>query len=111
MNKRVQSKFSLQKKSATPNVADFNVINYIKPAQPAVPMQAAHAIQKRRPKATAMIDITIPAVAIPLFAGLLLPRAPKIIPTIPIITEMKPNPMKENTNATIPSTNDATAIL
>ena len=57
-----------------------------------------------------MMEQTIPAVAIPAFAGSALPRTPIIIPTIPQIRPIQITPNAPKTIAIIPKTNDATAI-
>lgn len=73
-----------------------------------------HAVQTTQltkisaPKASAMIESTIPAVAIP-FGVFFFPEIPKASPTMPIITAMIENhPVKRNTKARIPNTMDAT---
>lgn len=83
------------------------IICYAKLAKP--PTHAAQAIHITRPKATAIIDITMPAVAIPRFATFFFPNAPRMIPIIPRRTDNHPSPIKGKTNAHIPNTNDATA--
>ena len=60
------------------------------------------------PKASAMIESTIPAVAIP-FGVFFFPEIPKASPTTPMITDMiATHPVKRKTMESIPNTIEAT---
>lgn len=71
-------------------------------------MQTIQLTKIRVPKASAMIESTIPAVAIP-FGVFFFPIIPNMSPTTPITTAINENhPVRRHTMAMIPKTMDAT---